>query len=210
MSTPAEPLTPIAYVVPSEDPVVDARGLLQNLGSTPFGSILRLESKKGAVRGNHYHDEECHWAWLASGRVRYTWRDHVPEVVKYQGGAVTHADCGYGHEPGTPCPPEPVSRSIEVGPNVLIKSPPGVEHAFEFLEDSVMYTVSTPPRDQRSYEAQVHRVPLVTVPESGLCGKPCDGQHEGVLLPCVGPKNHRRNTHTCAACLRCQLWERAP
>ena len=49
------------------DPYVDERGLIQVLTDLPISSVLVIRSKKGAVRGNHYHKEDFHYCYLASG-----------------------------------------------------------------------------------------------------------------------------------------------
>ena len=53
----------------------DARGSIRDiLDNVPLNSIAILSSKKGVVRGNHYHKKTVQWLYLLQGRVRYVAR----------------------------------------------------------------------------------------------------------------------------------------
>jgi len=99
----------------------------------PIGSALVITSKKGTVRGNHYHREDDHYSYLASGRMEY-----------------------YHRPAGSAGSPE----VLVIEPGQMFYSPPLVEHTMKFLEDSVFYVFAKLNRDQESYEADVVRVNL--------------------------------------------------
>ena len=52
-------------------PFTDERGYIQPLVDFPIGSVLVISSKSGSIRGNHYHKEDFHYSYLASGRMLY-------------------------------------------------------------------------------------------------------------------------------------------
>ena len=121
-------------LVDLQAPHVDERGSIQMLVDFPIGSALVIASQKGSVRGNHYHKEDDHYCYLASGLMEYhhrpTGSDQVPEI-------------------------------LIVKPSQMFYSPPMVEHTMRFLEDSVFYVFAKMNRDQESYEADLVRVNLV-------------------------------------------------
>ena len=100
----------------------------------PVASALVITSKTGAVRANHYHKKDEHYAYLASGRIEYHYRPAESSA-----------------------PPE----IITIEPGQMFYTPSRVEHAMKFVADSVIYVFSTERRDQESYEADVVRVKLV-------------------------------------------------
>lgn len=113
-----------------------ARGIIEKLAEGPFQSILRITSKAGTVRANHYHQRDSHLCYLVRGKLEYVWRDALDE----------HAS---------------VNRMV-IEPGQLFYTPPLVAHAMMFLEDSELYAFSTQPRqDQAAYEEDVIRVQLV-------------------------------------------------
>ena len=116
-----------------QDPINEERGTIQMLIDFPIGSALVITSKKGSVRGNHYHKEDDHYSYLASGKIGYYYRA-----------------AGSQEEP-----------SIEIiEPGQMFYSPPMVEHTMKFLEDSTFYVFAKRNRDQESYEADVVRINL--------------------------------------------------
>ncbi len=115
-------------------PHTDERGSIQMLVDFPVGSVLVVTSAKGSVRANHYHKEDDHYCYLASGRIKYHYRPA-----------------------GSSDPP----TTLIIEPGQLFYTPPLVEHAMEFLEASVFYVFAKLNRDQRSYESDLVRVKLV-------------------------------------------------
>ena len=123
-----------SLIIDLPEPYKDDRGSIQMLVEFPVASALVISSKAGAVRANHYHKKDEHYAYVASGRVEYHYRpaeSTAPaEVITIEQGQMFH----------TP------SRFV---------------HAMKFLADSVIYVFSTQRRDQESYEADVVRVQLL-------------------------------------------------
>lgn len=139
-----EPLAKTAPQTPTTTDVVrapqvvedSARGVIEKLAEGEYHSILRITSKAGTVRANHYHKRDSHLCYLVRGKVEYVWRDARDE------GA-------------------PLQR-IVIEPGQLFYTPPLVAHAMQFLEDSEFYTfTSSPRRTQAEYEEDVVRVKLV-------------------------------------------------
>jgi len=113
----------------------DDRGEIQTLlEGVPFSSVLRISSRKGAIRANHYHKEDYHYCLLESGRMEYYERPvgsaESPTCVMIQPGQVFY------------------TRSM-------------VEHAMKFLEDSVFWCFSHNSRKQAAYESDTVRVKLI-------------------------------------------------
>ncbi|MBI4353627.1 MAG: hypothetical protein HY595_00175 [Candidatus Omnitrophica bacterium] len=118
-------------IVPLRPPFVDERGAIQNLIDGPFGSALVMTSKKGAVRGNHYHKTDFHYCWLQQGRMIYSHRP-VGESGAYQRWVI---------EPGQ-----------------LFYTPPRYEHIMEFTEDSIVFAVARNSRTMANYERDTVRL----------------------------------------------------
>jgi oxalate decarboxylase/phosphoglucose isomerase-like protein (cupin superfamily) len=127
-------------VVPQRPPFVDERGEIRNLIDAPFTSAAVITSKKGAVRGNHYHKTDYHYCWLQRGGMIY-----------------------YQRPLGDPNPPKP----WVIQPGQLFYSPPMCEHAMHFTEDSVLFVFARNNREMAHYESDTVRVtPLIIKPTS--------------------------------------------
>lgn len=119
----------------------DHRGSIRDiLDNVPLNSIAILTSKKGVVRGNHYHKKTVQWTYLLKGRVRY-----VSQPVAKKGP----------------------KRSSVMLPGDLAVSPPGEAHTVVALADSEFLAISRGPRHGENYEADTYRleVPLVKQPK---------------------------------------------
>jgi len=115
----------------------DDRGIIQPLVtmSKPIiQSAVMIESKKGTIRANHYHKTDWHYCYIISGSIEYYSR-HV------------------GIEQG------PSKLLIKTGQ--LFYTPPLVEHAMVFPEDTVFLTLGGGTRLSEDYEADLVRVKLV-------------------------------------------------
>jgi oxalate decarboxylase/phosphoglucose isomerase-like protein (cupin superfamily) len=117
-----------------DEPFVDARGEIQPLVEQLMRSALVIHSKKGAVRGNHYHKTDWHYCYVVSGSMEYYFRPAESTA-----------------------PPERVT--VKAGQMVF--SPPMMEHTTVFPEDTIFLALSRNARDQQAYEADVVRVILV-------------------------------------------------
>ena len=112
----------------------DERGFIQSLVNFPMKNISLIQSKKGAVRSNHYHVTDWHYMYVLRGSFDYycrpTGSTDALSVVRMESGE-------------------------------MIFTPPMEDHATVFLEDTDMLVASRNPRDQASYESDVRRVMLI-------------------------------------------------
>jgi quercetin dioxygenase-like cupin family protein len=125
---------PKTVIVDMEPPFADARGSIQPLVDLPMESCVLIESKKGTVRANHYHKTDWHFCYVLKGRIEYY---HRPQ--------------------GSTATPE----LVVVNQGQLFFTPPQVEHAMVFTEDTAFLTFGRNSRAQEVYEADVVRVPPI-------------------------------------------------
>lgn len=95
-------------------------------------SILYIESKKGSVRGEHYHKKDNHYVFCISGKFMYS-------QSKSPFSMVTH---------------------MIVRPGDLVYTPSTYWHSMKYLEDSVMLALATEPRAQNKYEKDTFRLKI--------------------------------------------------
>lgn len=122
---------PKGVVVPLEAPFVDSRGSIQPLVDAVMESCVLISSKKGTVRANHYHQTDWHYCYVLSGSIDYY---HRPQGSK--------AD----------------PARVQISAGQMFFTPPMVEHAMVFPEDTVFLTFGRNSRAQEVYEADVVRV----------------------------------------------------
>ena len=118
-------------------PFIDERGVIQSIVSLDkcmIGSAVLIESKKGSIRANHYHKEDWHYCYFLSGSSDYYYRPA-----------------------GSMEPP----KRIRVDTGQMVYTPPLLEHAMVFLEDSVFLTLGGGTRQQADYEDDLVRVELI-------------------------------------------------
>ena len=116
----------------------DRRGSIVRLldsGDLKIISVLKIQSNKGVIRGNHYHKKDIHFTYLVSGKFRY-----IEQEMKGQ-----------------------KSKKISniIGPSEMVVSYPETIHAMEFLENSEMIVFTTEPREQKKYEHDTVRTKLI-------------------------------------------------
>jgi quercetin dioxygenase-like cupin family protein len=121
-------------IVPLPMPFIDPRGAIQTLVSGGFHTVQIITSKAGSVRANHYHKTDSHYMYIVSGRMRYVERP-------VEDGA------------------EPEWTIVSAGQ--LIFTGPMLEHAVEFLEDTVFLNITSESRVQVDYETDLVRVTLI-------------------------------------------------
>lgn len=117
---------------------VDERGYISRLVDTdkyPLRAVLYITSKKGTVRGNHYHKKDAHFVYCMSGKFRYSEKKMNRKNSKVE--------------------------SVILKPGDLVLSKPGVAHAMEFLEDSIFFAFTTEKREQGKYEEDIKRIKIV-------------------------------------------------
>lgn len=116
----------------------DERGgltLLVDQDSFPIKSVLRITSKAGTIRGNHYHKKGLHYYYVESGKCEYSEKPANKPNVKIE------------------------TVLLEPGDLVLVK--PKVINATKFLEDSIIYHFDTERREQNQYENNTVRVKII-------------------------------------------------
>jgi quercetin dioxygenase-like cupin family protein len=126
---------PEASIVPTDDTFDDERGTICNLLLSPIMSVARITSKRGSVRANHYHLTDWHYTLVESGEIYY---------FKRQIGSTVIQD------------PE------RMPPGTMFFTPPNVEHAMLFTEDTVFFTFAKNIRSHNSHESDLVRVTFIT------------------------------------------------
>lgn len=114
-------------------PFEDARGMIQTLVEGGVHSVQIITSKANSVRANHYHRTDSHYMYVLTGAMKYFHR---------------------------PAGDKSAPTWLLVSAGQLVYSPPMVEHAVEFVEDSVFLNITGKPRDQAAYEDDLVRVEL--------------------------------------------------
>jgi quercetin dioxygenase-like cupin family protein len=107
----------------------DDRGLIEDLIAAPLDSVTRIYTRKGAVRGNHTHNETTQWTYIIHGTLQV--------VTRAAGG-------------------EPFTE--ECGPGDLLCEEPGIAHAWKALEDTVVLVFTRGPRSGANYESDTQRL----------------------------------------------------
>jgi len=146
--TPTKTSTPVVF-----QPTLladDDRGLIQKLNTSDEQSVLRITSKKGSVRANHYHQHDSHVCYLVAGKIRYVER---PLNKDPQTGAITLQD-------------ESTQTEHIIQPGQCFYTAPMLAHAMEFLEDSEFLAISPRSGDSTAYEDDIIRVVLVDPKEA--------------------------------------------
>lgn len=122
---------PQTVIVSLNQPFVDARGHIQPLVDAAMESCVLISSKKGTVRANHYHRTDWHYCYLLSGRIDYY-----------------HRPTGSREKPA----------KVTILQGQMFFTPPMVDHAMVFSEDSVFLAFGRNSRVQEVYEADVVRI----------------------------------------------------
>ena len=115
----------------------DARGEIARLvdGNIPFREVLRITSKAGTIRSNHYHKNDSHYMYLESGKCEYSEKPVHKKTATIQ--------------------------TVTLVPGDIVLTKPGIIHAVRFLKDSVLYAFTTSSRKQKAYEKDTVRVTIV-------------------------------------------------
>jgi quercetin dioxygenase-like cupin family protein len=120
-------------IVPKDQIFEDERGMILPLADEPMKSAVLITSKKGTVRANHYHHTDWHYCYLIKGAIDY-----------------------YHRPVGDRRPP--LLTQIKEGDTFF--TPPMVEHAMVFSEDSAFVCLGRNSREQASYESDITRISL--------------------------------------------------
>jgi len=121
-------------IVALAEPFTDERGAIFPIVDEKMESCVIITSKKGTVRANHFHKTDWHYCHVLTGEIEYHWR-----------------------ETGSDEPP----HKVLIGQGQCFFTPPMIDHAMVFTEDTTFLTLGRNPRDQASYEADVERIELV-------------------------------------------------
>jgi hypothetical protein len=136
-------------VVPVDNIHRNATGEILNLvfhrgDETRPSGVEVVYSKKWTLRSNHYHKTDWHYMYVLDGEVIYYWRKAQPN----------------GGPPG-----KLQFRKFVKGE--MMFTPPLVEHATLFTEETRLLCVSRYVRDAASHEADLVRVKLVSLDTGG-------------------------------------------
>lgn len=123
---------PKEVIVEIERPFTDARGRILPLVDLPMESCVLIESRKGSVRANHYHQTDWHFCYVLSGSIEYLHRPH---------GSTAKAE------------------RVLVKQGQVFFTPPQVDHAMLFPEDTTFLVLGRNSRAQEVYESDVVRIP---------------------------------------------------
>ena len=124
---------PSGPIVSMPAPFEDVRGAIQTLVEGNIECVQIITSQSGTVRANHYHRSGSHYMYMIQGTLRYFHR---------------------------PANDTSAPEWIYVKEGQMVFTPPMVEHAVEFVEDSSFLNISSAPRDQVAYEEDLVRVEL--------------------------------------------------
>jgi quercetin dioxygenase-like cupin family protein len=114
----------------------DDRGaIIDLLENENINAVTIVTFKRGAIRGNHYHEHTTQWNYVMSGRIRL-----VSQV-----------------------PGEAIKESILEKGEFAVTGP-NVRHALVGLEDSSVMVFTKGPRGGKEYESDTFRLaePLVS------------------------------------------------
>lgn len=118
----------------------DPRGIIEQLSREGYDSVLRITSKKGTVRANHYHRQDSHVCYVLKGKIRYVEQDLLPD------GTLNDAS---------------PQREWLIRAGQCFYTPPLVAHAMEFVEDTEFLAISPRTGDSKEYENDLIRITLV-------------------------------------------------
>jgi uncharacterized RmlC-like cupin family protein len=131
---------------------VSEAGSIVNLVAGQTGSTSLIKSVKGAVRSNHYHLTDWHFLYVVSGLMYYYWRPHqeAPTLM-------------------------PLER-VRCKPGDMMWTPPMVDHATYFPEETTLVAINGRARDHESHEGDVRRIEQLILTLT-LCPAVFEGVH---------------------------------
>jgi dTDP-4-dehydrorhamnose 3,5-epimerase-like enzyme len=109
---------------------IDSRGSIVNLADGEIGDVAVITSEAGAVRANHFHDEDWHICHLTQGKFIYYWRELSDLTTK----------------------------KIVISPGISVVTPPLIAHRFEFIEKSTLIVISKLSRIKSNYDFDTHQL----------------------------------------------------
>lgn len=112
----------------------DERGTITDLLEGPIDCVTRIDTRAGAIRGNHFHASSHQWAYVVSGTLTVaTVEDDGVHERLYYPGDISH-------------------------------EPPGLRHAWRAMTDCTVLVFTRGPRSGEAYESDTTRleVPILT------------------------------------------------
>jgi len=108
----------------------DERGVVTDIvEDKDINSVTILTSKKGSIRGNHYHKKTTQYAYVAEGKFKVFTQSGDMEI-----------------------------ESRIIGKGDLVINPPNEKHAFLALEDSTLLACASGVRAGKHYEDDTFRL----------------------------------------------------
>lgn len=113
----------------------DERGIIANVLEEPISHVALITSKKGSVRGNHYHPEQVQHVYLIKGRYESISKKLNSKNAQEEKVIVEEGD--------------------------LVTTPPMIAHAMKFLEDSIMLNLTTGQRETSNFSEHTKKFKLI-------------------------------------------------
>jgi dTDP-4-dehydrorhamnose 3,5-epimerase-like enzyme len=123
----------------------DERGIIEQLSREGYDSVLRITSKKGSVRANHYHKKDSHMCYVIKGIIRYVEQDLIAD-----GSLDTNSPL----------------REYVIKQGQCFYTAPMIAHAMEFLADTEFLAISPRTGDSKEYETDLIRLTLIDPAEA--------------------------------------------
>ncbi len=122
----------------------DKRGNISDIFyKTNIEHVSVVNSKKGALRGDHYHKETVQTMYMAKGSLRYYYQKINPDNGKRIGKA----------------------KSIVIEEGAMVTTPPFEIHSLEILADNQFIVFSWGKRGGKDYESDTFRVKPSLIPD---------------------------------------------
>jgi len=114
----------------------DDRGSISDiLAGEPVDAVTIIESRHGAVRGNHFHKDTVQWIYVLTGRLL---------LAAQREGADR--------------------EEVEAGVGDLVRHDPFEAHSVKALEDSSFLVLTRGPRSGEGYEVDTYRLDIPLQP----------------------------------------------
>lgn len=112
----------------------DERGEILSIVDEPVQNVSIITCNPGAIRSNHWHHKDFHFMYVLEGEIDYFYKDIDSGEIKY--------------------------LKVREGDNIF--TPDNELHATYFPVKTRLIVSSKFPRDQKTYEEDTVREPLVT------------------------------------------------